>query len=340
MISCEFDNLSNSSKKVKKGTYWKSPNSKDKYAAGNLVRLEIADRQNKAIDSVIYFADNRRLGAQIGTEGIEWDTKGEKLGRRLVVARVYQNGRMKKMSGKLNLMSGSTPVFYDYKVENKYPHSTKAYTQGLEFDGDVLYEGTGQYGHSSIRKVDLKTGKVLKEHKLPPNRFGEGLTVFEDQVIQLTWRSVMGYVYDKDSFDYIRSFPYGKSKEGWGICNDGKYLYKSDGSHKIYRLDPKTFEELDHIQITSNKRIFTQINELEWVNGEIWANVYTSNFIIRIDPKTGEVLGIIQLGGLLSDEEAKDVDYLNGIAYHKASDKIYVTGKNWPSLFEIKLIPR
>jgi len=341
-ISCDLETSPKSSRKVKKGVFWKSPNSTDVYITGKSIKLEIADRQDKQIDSVVYFAGTKKLGVQVGTQGIDWDTKGEKLGRRQVVAKVYQNGRLKKMSGKLNLMSGNTPIFYDYTVVNKYPHSTTAYTQGLEFDGDVLYESTGQYGHSSIRKVSLTTGEVLKEHKLSLNRFGEGLTIFDDKLIQLTWRSVMGYVYDKDSFDYIRSFPYGKSKEGWGLCNDGKYLYKSDGSHKIYKLDPVTFEELDNIQITSNKSVFTQINELEWVNGEIWANVYTSNFILRIEPNTGEVLGIIQLGGLLTDKEANDknVDYLNGIAYHKASDKIYVTGKNWPSMFEIKLAER
>jgi len=339
-ISCDSDIVNSKTKKAKKGAYWKSPNSKDKYAAGTPIDLEIGDYQNKTIDSVVYFVDNNRIGVQLGNVGIQWETKDEKLGKRRVVARLYQNGRMKKMSGKLNLMSGNTPVFYDYSVVNKYPHSTKAYTQGLEFDGDVLYESTGQYGFSSIRKVELTTGEVLKEHKLAPNRFGEGLTIINEQLIQLTWRSVMGYVYNKDSFDYIRSFPYGKSKEGWGICNDGEYLYKSDGSHKIYKLDPNTFEELGFIQITSNKSLFTQINELEWVNGEIWANVYTSDFILRIEPKTGEVLGIIQLGGLLTDREAKDVDYLNGIAYHQETGKIYVTGKNWPSLFEIKLMPR
>ncbi len=339
-ISCEPDSTRGNTKKAKKGTYWKSPNSKDKYVAGQPIKLEIADYQGKAIDSAVYFVEDKRLGVQIGTQGINWETQDEKLGRRQIVARVYQGGRMKKMSGKLNLMSGNTPIFYDYSLVNKYPHSIQAYTQGLEFDGDVLFESTGQYGHSSIRKVELTTGEVLKEYKLAPNRFGEGITIFEDKVIQLTWRSVMGYVYNKETFDYIRSFSYGKSKEGWGICNDGEYLYKSDGSHKIYKLDPSTFEEIGHIQITSNKSVFTQINELEWVNGEIWANVYTSDFILRIEPKTGEVLGVVQLGGLLTDKEAKDADYLNGIAYHQSTDKIYVTGKNWPHLFEIKLMAR
>jgi glutaminyl-peptide cyclotransferase len=338
-ISCGSDDAGKD-KKAKRGTYWKSPDGKGKYFHGDTIMLQVADREEKGIDSVVYAIENKVIGRQLGDQPFQWNTSEDKMGPRLISAKVYQGGTMKKMSGKLTLLSSERPKFYGYSVVNKYPHKANAYTQGLEFDGDVLFESTGQYGKSSIRKVDLKTGEVLQERIMDKNRFGEGLTIFKDQLIQLTWRSMMGYVYKKDDFEYVKSFPYGKSKEGWGLCNDGNYLYKSDGTYRIYKLDPETYEELDYIQVTSNKSVFENINELEWVNGEIWANVYTKDYILRIDPSTGGVIGVIQLGGLLADSEKVNADVLNGIAYHAENDKIYITGKYWPSLFEIKLKAR
>ncbi len=227
---------------------------------------------------------------------------------------------------------------YTYEVVNIYPHDREAYTQGLVFKDGVLYEGTGRRGHSTLRRVDLKSGAVLQLHKLPAQFFGEGITVYENKLIQLTWQSNTGFVYDKNSFEMLQEFGY--STEGWGITHDGKRLIISDGTSKLHFLSPETFGEIGQIEVYDSDGAVTRLNELEYIQGEIYANVWQTDRIARIAPQTGQVIGWIELKGLLSPEDrAKPIDVLNGIAYDHKNDRLFVTGKLWPKLFEIKLIP-
>jgi glutamine cyclotransferase len=227
----------------------------------------------------------------------------------------------------------ATPV-YGYKIVNTYPHDRKAFTEGLVFDDGFLYEGTGICGESTLRKVELETGKVLKLYHLPAQFFGEGVTIWNDTLLQLTWESRIGFIYDKESFLLLREFAY--PTEGWGITHDGKHLIMSDGTSALYFLNPDTFEEIGQIEVRDKGVPIINLNELEYIQGEIYANVWRSNHIARISPETGQVVGWIALKGLLSEENRSE-DVLNGIAYDAKEDRIFVTGKCWPKLFEIKL---
>ena len=232
--------------------------------------------------------------------------------------------------------SGVIPV-YTYNVLNTYPHDRNAFTQGLVFENGVLYEGTGRFGHSALRRVELETGDILQIYDLPARFFGEGITVYENKIIQLTWRSNVGFVYDKNSFELLQEFNY--STEGWGITHDGKRLIMSDGTSTLHFLDSQTFEEINQLGVFDNDGPVTRLNELEYVQGEIYANVWQTDRIARIAPGTGQVIGWIKLGGLLSPEDRSEpVDVLNGIAYDAENGRLFVTGKLWPRLFEIELI--
>lgn len=227
---------------------------------------------------------------------------------------------------------------YTYRLIKSYPHDKQAFTQGLEFHSGVFYEGTGLEGKSSIRKVELNTGRTLKIKKLPEAYFGEGITLWKDQIYQLTWRSGICFVYDKETFEKKREFRY--QTEGWGLTNDGKYLIMSDGTSTLYFRDPDTFTIVKKVEVKEKNVPVTGLNELEYIKGEIYANVWQTDLIARILPETGQIVGWIDLTGLLNEaEQTMDTDVLNGIAYDAEKDRLFVTGKNWPKLFEIKLIP-
>jgi len=232
--------------------------------------------------------------------------------------------------------SNVIPV-YTYKVVNTYPHDRSAFTEGLVFEDGVLYEGTGLRGYSNLRRVKLETGEILQICELPPQFFGEGVTVYGNKIIQLTWQSHIGFIYDKYSFKLLQEFNY--PDEGWGIAHDGKHLIMSDGTATLHFLDPETFEEISQIEVSANNTPVTRINELEYIQGEIYANIWQTERIARIDPLTGQVIGWIDLKGILSPEDdSETVDVLNGIAYDLKNSRLFVTGKFWPKLFEIELI--
>ncbi len=229
-------------------------------------------------------------------------------------------------------------ALYTCEIVQTYPHDPDAFTQGLVFEDGILYEGTGLRGRSTIRKVALKTGGVLQRHELSDRFFGEGITIYEDKIIQLTWQANTGFVYEKDTFELIRDFTY--ATEGWGITHDGTHLIMSDGSATIYFWDPESLEEIGRIEVFDASGPVVRLNELEYIQGEIFANVWQTDYIARIDPETGRVTGWIDLTGLLKPDALKQpVDVLNGIAYDSKNDRLFVTGKLWPELFEIKLIP-
>jgi len=226
---------------------------------------------------------------------------------------------------------------YTYNITNTYPHDPDGFTQGLVFEDGVLYEGTGLYGQSTLRRVELETGDILQIRELSAEFFGEGITIYGNKIIQLTWQSNIGFVYDKNSFELLQEFNY--STEGWGITHDGTRLIMSDGTSTLHFLDPETFEEIGQLAVFDNNGPVTRLNELEYVQGEIYANVWQTDLVARIAPETGRVIGWIDLSGLLTAEDLSEpVDVLNGIAYDAEAARLFVTGKLWPKLFEIELI--
>lgn len=231
------------------------------------------------------------------------------------------------------------PIF-DAVVVNSYPHDPDAFTQGLLFRDGVLYESTGMNGRSSIRKVALESGKVLQKADIPQQYFGEGMTAWKDELFSLTWQSQTGFVWDLKTFKLKRQFSY--SGEGWGLTHDDKHLILSDGTATLRFFDPATMKEVKRLPVTALGRPVEQLNELEWVEGQIYANVWQSELIVRIDPASGQVHSVIDLSGLLKRSGAArgSEDVLNGIAYDAAKKRLFVTGKLWPKLFEIRLVPR
>jgi len=231
-----------------------------------------------------------------------------------------------------------TPAALTYKVVKTFPHDPKAFTQGLVFDDGFLYEGTGLYGKSELRKVELETGNVLRQHKLPDEFFGEGITICGDRIIQLTLKSKIGFVYNKETFELLHEFSY--PTEGWGLTHDGKNLIMSDGTPMLYFLDLKTFAQSRKIMVLDQDSPVWGLNELEYIDGQIFANVWPTERIVKIQPQTGRVICWIDLEGILDPEDhSEPVDVLNGIAYDPAGRKLFVTGKFYPKIYEVKLIP-
>lgn len=224
---------------------------------------------------------------------------------------------------------------YGYTIVRSYPHDRAAFTQGLQFHEGVLYEGTGLEGQSGIRKVALETGAVLQRRPLDAQHFGEGITLFRSSIFQLTWKSGVAFVYDRNTFKPTGRFTY--RGEGWGLTHDGRSLIMSDGTDELRFLDPATFGERRRLKVTALGKPLAQLNELEFVKGEVFANVWQTEAIARIDPASGRVTGMIDLRGLLSPRERAGTDVLNGIAYDPGGDRLFVTGKLWPRLFEITL---
>ncbi len=229
------------------------------------------------------------------------------------------------------------PKRYTYEVVASYPHLTTSYTQGLQYVDGQMWEGTGQYGASRLQRIDLTTGKADIFASLGEDDFGEGITLLGDRIFQLTWTSNKAYVYDRNNGRRIKIFRY--SGEGWGLTTDGTNLYMTDGSARLATIDPETFKRTSAVTVTYKGKPIQYLNELEWIEGKIWANIYTTDKIVIIDPKTGIVEGVIDLAGLLpQSEHTPSTDVLNGIAYDNENKRIFVTGKNWSKLFEIKII--
>jgi glutamine cyclotransferase len=232
----------------------------------------------------------------------------------------------------------SVPM-YRYEVVHTYPHDPTAFTEGLFYLGGFLYESTGLEQHSSIRKVRLETGEVVQKHEVPKAYFGEGIVNWKHHLLSLTWKSHMGFVYDLATFKEQGEFHY--EGEGWALTQDGKQIIMSDGTPELRFLNPDTLLETRRITVTLEGKPVRYVNELEWVKGEIYANVWQTDWILRIDPRSGEVVGLVNLAGLLAaaDQIPGQTDVLNGIAYDAKDNRLFVTGKNWPKLFEIRLLP-
>jgi len=251
---------------------------------------------------------------------------------------IYHLGYLKAFTNYADAKEKSDIPVFGYRIVNTYPHNTDSFTQGLVFDKGVLYESTGLNGHSAVKIVDLKTGKTLKSHHLPDKYFGEGIAIIKNKIIQLTWRSKTGFVYDRETLKLIKKFSY--QTQGWGITYDGKYLIMSDGSAVLYFMNPSTFKIVGTLEVYGDSGKVSNLNELEYIDGEIYANLWGTEKIARINPKTGRVTAWIDLSGLLSDQDKKGrIDVLNGVAFNSDNGRLFVTGKLWPKLFEIELVP-
>ncbi|WP_231717789.1 glutaminyl-peptide cyclotransferase [Nonlabens sp. YIK11] len=312
-------------------------NEKNNWSDDDTVQISLVDDASMGADSIVWYQNARKL------EDVEGNTLSRKLinqplGTLTYKAVVYRNNMVATAATSINRMNPAAPKIYNYNIINTYPHDESAYTQGLEFHNGKLYESTGQYGESDVRITQVETGEVLEKNELGKDIFAEGLTILDDKVYQLTWRSRFGYVYDIN-LNETDTFKYNQSKEGWGLCNDGEFLYKSDGSDKIWKLDPDTYEELEYIQIVSNKKTFEKINELEYVDGKIYANIYQENAVFILDPKTGALEGVLNMTTLKDQipNWDKEDNVLNGIAYDKSTNRLFVTGKRWPKMFEIEI---
>lgn len=315
-------------------------NDKSTLKVNELLSVSISNEKQLAVDSVVYFIDDLR--AQRSSNGQAQLTFADgRVGVRKIFARVYSGDRRYGVSANATVLAENPPVAYNYEILESYPHDIKAFTQGIEFKNDTLYESTGQYRESTLRKVNYLTGEVLNTVPLSPNHFGEGLTILDDKIYQLTWRRNLGLVYDLNTMEQTQTFNYFKSKQGWGLCNDGEKLYKSDGTSRIWILDPETLLENDYIEVYTHTSKIDNINELEFIDGKIYANVWQRDAIAIIDPNTGAVEGVINTKNLKEQvTQHKDVDVLNGIAYKGEPGILYLTGKRWDKLFKVLIKKR
>ena len=297
------------------------------------INIDISSKRGTIIDSTKLFLNNKPVDNHVILDNYI-------LGNQDIRAVVYSDGQSFTLTNSFDIYSDSTPTLYKYEIINEFRHDDKAYTQGLEFYDNVLYESTGLNGKSSLRKVNYNTGVVLKSIKIDNEYFAEGITILNDKIYQLTWKNQIGFIYNTD-LEIMNTFEYGNSIQGWGLCNDGEYIYKSDGTNKIWLLDKDTLEEISYIEVMTNKSKIKNINELEYINGKIYANTYQLNrdVVIIINPKNGTVEGVIDFTGIRDlVKKSPDLDVMNGIAYNPKTDRLYVTGKNWDKLFEIELV--
>lgn len=313
---------------------------KTQYSLDESLSIEVLNPKLEKIDSIVYAINDKRVGSKKEGTLFSYELKNEKLGFGEVKTSVYYDGAVEKDSIQIEIVSNVQPKLLSYTIVNTYPHDTSAYTQGLEFYNGVLYEGTGQYGESTLRKTDYKSGKVDLKVDLEARYFGEGITFLNDKIYQLTWQENTAFVYDAKTLKKEKQFTYPQNMEGWGLTNDGKNLYMTDKSERIHILDPDTFKELDYINVYSLKTRIEAVNELEWVDGKIYGNVYQKDAIAVINPKTGAVEGILNMADLETKiTKLPDTDVLNGIAYNPATKTFFITGKNWDKMFEIRINP-
>jgi glutaminyl-peptide cyclotransferase len=319
---------------------------KEQYQPQETLSLALKNQENKTIDSIIYYINDKKVGSVKGNTKFDFALDNEKLGYQNIKALVYSEGENSETMHRVELVSNIQPKLLKYTIVNTYPHDLKAYTQGLEFYRDTLIESTGNgegngthtRGISSLRKTDYKTGKVHKIVELPGTVFGEGCTILNNKVYQITWQNGEGYVYNADTFKKEKTLPYFKQMDGWGLSNDGKNLLMSDGTEKIWFINPSDFKEVDYINVYTASSKIKAVNEMEWIDGKIYANIYTMDAIAIINPKNGAVEAVVNLADLKSKvTHHPDVDVLNGIAYNPKTKTIFVTGKNWDKMFEIKI---
>ncbi|WP_271405421.1 glutaminyl-peptide cyclotransferase [Tenacibaculum soleae] len=318
-------------------------NTSKKTTLGQKAAIKFEQLKGNKIDSVHLFVNKKRVNKN--ETSITINTTDFGVGKHLVTALAFYPNKSKKINNSIEILAKNAPAVYTYKIINTYPHDKDAYTQGLEFNGGFLYETTGRRGQSTLRKVAIKTGEVLQKTALDKKYFGEGMTIFNNKIYWLTWQARKGFIYDLETFKQINEFNYNHSNEGWGLTHNDSELIKSDGTNKIWFLNALNQKEERNIQVYTNKYAVDNLNEIELINGKIYANKWQQNSILIINPNTGVVEGVANLNGLrdiVAEEQnlERSDDVLNGIAYDKENNRLFVTGKHWGKLFEIELIKK
>ncbi len=306
---------------------------------GTPIDVRVALSDSLVADSIEVFFEGSRYVLQGTDHELQLATDGVRPGRRSLRVSVYlPDGRKESEGVNLTVLSDIVPKRYTYRVLASFPHDPGAYTQGLEYVDGWFYEGTGQKGESSLRRVSPEDGKVVQIRSMSSQLFGEGITLFGDRIYQLTYHAQVGFVYDKKSFEEIQKVYY-QNKEGWGLTNNGKELIMSDGTNILYFLDPESFAVIRQVEVYDNEGPVDSLNELEFINGKIFANRYYTDEIEIIDPLSGKIEGKVNLKGILPVTERKpNTDVLNGIAWDKKGQRLFVTGKYWPKMYQIELI--
>ena len=308
---------------------------KAKYVSEESLELGVLNTNAKEVDSVVYFNNDIKLGSKKGLDKLVFNLKDQKLGYQNLKAVVYFDGESSEATTRIELVSNVTPTLLKYTIVNTYPHDTASFTEGLEFYKDTLYESTGLNGKSFLRKYDYKTGKIFKQVDLDAQYFGEGITFINGKIYQLTWQNKTGFIYNAQTLKLEKSFTYDQDIEGWGMTNDGKYIYQTDKTEKIWKMDPETQKMISYVNVYSGESKIPSINELEWINNTIYTNVWQKDAIAVVNPATGSVEGILDMSGLRKFVKNPEAEVLNGIAYNPKTKTIFVTGKNWDKMFEI-----
>jgi len=314
-----------------------NPTTGSRVLKGDQVELKL-NFPNPIIDSVVYSVDGDFLESKTDTTSLVFDSGSFGYGSKRLSAKVYAEGKENIAYSDL-LVVPPAPKPYAFEVVKSYPHDEKAFTQGLYYDNGTLYESTGRNGESTLRKVNLETGEVLQKYDLDEKYFGEGMTVMNDKIVMLTYTTNEGLVFDKNSFKLLKTFTYENKKEGWGLTYDGKRLIQSDGSSQLFFLDPVTFKETGSIRVFDDNGPVEQLNELEYIDGKVYANLYHGDRdeIVIIDPESGIVEGKINFVGMYDGKRASFDNEFNGIAYRPDTETLLVTGKLWTKLFEVKI---
>jgi glutamine cyclotransferase len=321
---------------------FETPYQGQNFNAGDQVNLKLAlTKEQKAI-AVKYFLDGKEIPARENQESIKLETDQLPLGYRLITAIIQFEDQTDTVTTNIVLKTSHQAVALNYKVTNSFPHDTSAYTEGLSYVDGKLLESTGEKAASKLKYVDLKSGRTLQQTQLAPQYFGEGSLKINDKIIMLTWQENIGFVFDAKTFKQIATFTYQKSREGWGLAYDGKQILRSDGTNRIWRMNAKTYQEEGFIEVYDDKGALDSLNELEYIDGKIYANVYLTNKIVIINPNTGLVEATIDLTPLVPKNHFKTTEaiqnnVLNGIAWDAQGKRLFVGGKKWPKLYEIKL---
>lgn len=322
-----------------------SPEAGTNYKQGQPVNVKLSYPADLKPDSIVYLLDSVRLTSKKDSLAITIKTDTMRLGPRGITAKLYQSGKSQEVSTNIVLLAPKAPEELTYKVEKIYPHDTSSYTEGLEYHDGFLYESTGDYKRSTLRKVNLETGKPVQMIKLDDKYFGEGFTIIDDKIVQLTYREKTGFVYDKNTFKTLKTFAYNLGTEGWGMCNDGKKIYTDDSTNRIWFLDKNDFHAIGFIDVYDDKGPVNMVNELEYIDGKLYANVYLQDTILVINPKTGAVLQRVDMKNLwpLVNHPAgfdNEQNVLNGIAWDEKGKRLFITGKKWPHLYQVKFVKK
>lgn len=335
-----FSHCSNDTKENAETSTWLSPEAGTSVNLGDTVDLEL--KLSEKADSVIYFADGIKLKKASDEKPVSISTDGLPLGIKAITAKIYRQGsEPEEISTNIVVKSTLVPQKYTYTVQQVFKHDTSSYTQGLEYHNGYFYESDGQIGESSLRKTDPASGKVLQLTKVRDEIFAEGITIVGDKIFMLTYLNNVSMEFDLNSLKLLREFPSQYQREGWGLCNDGKRIFNTNGTNAIYILNKDTYMQEGSIEVYDQNGPVSQLNELEFIDGSIYANIYHSYRIVIINPENGQVTGEVDLTDLYPDDvrPMKDFDgyVLNGIAWDSKGKRLFVTGKKWDKLFQIKL---